>query len=168
LLRGTNLQKNFLSPGAWTLERFQAEEPPETFALYLPANLVTGIADGLYSFQRCTARPGNGRTNANAVVVLRDLGTTPGISIGRWLYQRTTDPDRPHRVRLRRLTNPASMDLTEAEFNQLQILAVAISSHQNQIMGRPVLHETQPDRFVGTLVATITSNLGLQGQSQTL
>lgn len=115
-----------ISPDAWTLERLQSEEPPETFFLYLPANLITGIAGGLHSFQRYTATLRNDGPNANAVVVLRDLGTTPSISIGRWLYQRTTDPDRPHRVRLRRLTNPESMDLTEAEFNQLQILAVAI------------------------------------------
>jgi DEAD/DEAH box helicase domain-containing protein len=115
-----------IPPDAWTLERLQAENPPDTFALYVPANVITGVADGLHSFQRYTATPGNGLPTANAVVVLRDLGTTPGISIGRWLYQRTTDPDRPHRVRLRRLTNPASMDLTEAEFNQLQILAVAV------------------------------------------
>ena len=114
-----------IPPDAWTLERLQAEEPPETFALYLPANVITGVAEGLHSFQRYTATPGNGLPTANAVVVLRDLGTKPGISIGRWLYQRTTDPDRPHRVRLRRLTNPASMALTEAEFNQLEIIAVA-------------------------------------------
>lgn len=110
---------------AWTLDRLQIEEPPETFELYLPANIITGIADGLLLFHRHTITPGNGLPPTNAVVMLRDLGTTPGISIGRWFYQRTTDLNRPHRVRLRRLSNPASMDLTEAEFNQLQILAVA-------------------------------------------
>jgi DEAD/DEAH box helicase domain-containing protein len=115
-----------IPPDAWTLERLQAEDPPETFALYLPANVITGVADGLHSFQRYTIAPGGGLPNPNIVVVLRDLRATPGISIGRWLYRRTDDPDRPHRVHLRRLTSPVSMDLTEAEFNQLQILAVAI------------------------------------------
>lgn len=115
-----------IPPNALTLERLQAEEPPETFALYLPANIITGVAEGLQSFQRYTGTPGNGLPKANAVVVLRDLGTTPDISIGRWFYQRTTDLDRPHRIRLRRLTNPTSIDLTDAEFNQIQIIAVAI------------------------------------------
>jgi hypothetical protein len=115
-----------IPPNAWTLQRLQAEEPPEIFDLFLPANVITGVAEGLHSFQRYTHTPGSDLPKANAVVVLRDLGTTPGISIGRWLYQRTTDPDRPHRVRLRRLTKPISMDLSEEEFHQLRIIAVAI------------------------------------------
>ena len=111
---------------AWTLERLQTEEPPQTFDLYLLGNVITGVAKGLHPFQRYTATPGNGLPKTNAVVVLRDPATAPGVSIGRWFYQRTTDPIRPHRVRLRRQVNPASMELTEAEFNQLQILAIAI------------------------------------------
>jgi hypothetical protein len=119
--QGPDIPKN-----AWTLERLQAENPPDMFDLYIPADLIVGVAGGLHSFQRYGAAPGNGFPQANAVVVLRHPGTTPCISIGRWLYQQTTDPERRHRVRLRRSTNPMSMNLTELEFNSLEILAVAI------------------------------------------
>ena len=113
-----------IPPNAWTVEKLQTDEPPEEFDVYLPGNVITGIAAGLHSFKRCNDAPKTGFPQANSVVVLRLLGATPSVAIGKWFYQRTTDLDRPHRVRLRRLINPVSMDLTELEFNQLQILAV--------------------------------------------
>lgn len=115
-------------PNAWTLERLQTDEPPETFDLYLPANVITGLAEGLYRFQRRNTPPGNGFPKANAVVVLRLPGAASAVAVGKWLLQRTTDADRPHRVRLRqdRPVDSVVLTLTDEEFNQLRILAIAI------------------------------------------
>ena len=112
-------------PNAWTLEKLQAGDPPATFTLFLPANLITGIQEGLYSFQRCDGPQNIAFPQANAIVVLRLPGANPSLAIGRWLHQRTTNPVKPHKVRLRQQQSGKSLllELTEAEFTGLKILA---------------------------------------------
>ena len=114
-----------IPPDVWTLERLQSEEPPEAFDLYVSANVITGINEGSLPFQRYVAAQGTDLPKANTVVLVRHIGATTSVSIGRWLYLRTTDLNRPHRIRLRRLGNSITRDLTEAEFNQLKIIAFA-------------------------------------------
>jgi hypothetical protein len=118
-------QEPKLPPDTWTLERLQSDEPPDAFNLFMPENIITGMKSGVHSFQKYATEVGVSLPKPNAIVVVRDFGDLAGVSIGRWLYQRTTDANRPNRVRLRRITNPVSVDLTDLQFSQLKIIAIS-------------------------------------------
>jgi hypothetical protein len=107
--------------GEWTLERLVAEEPPPQFTLYLPANVVPGLAQGVHEFSRFN--PQNPLPEQKKIALLREEGPDPKVHIGQWFYQRTDDPQRPHRLRLR---PNFTKNLTDAEFNAIPNQIVAI------------------------------------------
>jgi DEAD/DEAH box helicase domain-containing protein len=111
-------------PGAWTADRLAGEVPPAQFGLFCGSDEIAGLAEGAHAFLWLDASPAEGFPPANAIVVARLPGDPAEIVLGRWLYTRMGNPDRPHRIRLRRIQNPVSRELNDAEFAQLRILAV--------------------------------------------
>jgi hypothetical protein len=110
--------------GAWTVQRLRGEVPSPQFTLFCGSNEVAGLAEGTHAFRWQDASPAEGFPPANAIVVARLPGDPAEIVLGKWLYTRMGSPDRPHRLRLRRIQNPVSRELSDAEFAQLRILAV--------------------------------------------
>jgi hypothetical protein len=110
--------------GAWTVQRLRGEVPSPQFNLFCGSNEVAGLAEGTHAFRWQDASPAEGFPPANAIVVARLPGDPAEIVLGKWLYTRMGSPDRPHRLRLRRIQNPVSRELSDAEFAQLRILAV--------------------------------------------
>jgi len=111
--------------GAWTVERLAEEVPPQRFPLYFGPNEIAGLAAGVHDFEWQNTTPTKSIPQANSVVVVRLPGETSlNITLGKWFYTQMTDSERPHHVKLRRLQNPVTLDLTEEEFLQLRILAI--------------------------------------------
>ncbi len=115
-----------LPDGAWTIERLGTETPPEEFDLFCSAGEITGLEGGTHRFKLVQASPGEGFPQTNSVVVVRFPGEPNDLAIGVWLYGRTNDPSRPHKVRLRRLQNSVSRELNDDEFSKLLILAAKL------------------------------------------
>jgi hypothetical protein len=60
---------------------------------------------------------------ANQLVLARMPGGQ--LVVGKWFYQRTTDQHKPHRVRLRRLVSSVTLELSDQEFSQFVLIAIA-------------------------------------------
>ncbi len=71
---------------SWTLDKLQTCDPPHTFQLYIPGNIIIGVAAGSYAYQRYDKAVGASPPMPNAIVIVRDPGNKKGAFIGRWLY----------------------------------------------------------------------------------
>lgn len=96
---------------------------PETFTLAIGEGEISGVAAGALSLRSIQPGQESRLPQANQVVVVKVPGGQ--LAIGKWLYQQTTDQQKPHRVRLRRLISPVTLELSEQEFSQLVLIAVA-------------------------------------------
>jgi DEAD/DEAH box helicase domain-containing protein len=113
-----------IPPDAWTVQRLVDEVPPEQFNLFCGPNEIAGLAEGVHTFRWLDAPPSNGVPPANAIVVARLAGNPAEIVLGKWFYTRVDRPDHPHRIRLRRIQNAVTQELSDDEFAQFRILAV--------------------------------------------
>jgi len=113
-----------MPPGAWTVQRLGEGIPPPQFDLFCGPNEIAGLAEGTHAFEWRDTTPANGVPESNAIVVARLPGDPGEIVFGKWFYTRMGNPERPHRIRLRRIRNPVSRELSDVEFAQLKILAV--------------------------------------------
>lgn len=96
---------------------------PETFTLAIAEGEVTGVPAGALSFRAVPDGAIDPMPQPNQVVVVELPGGQ--AAVGRWFYQRTTDPQKPHRVRLRRLITPVILELSDEELSQLRVIAIA-------------------------------------------
>ena len=96
---------------------------PDTFTLAITEGEITGVPAGPLSLRAELRGLGDDMPTANQVVVVR-LPNGENV-VGKWLYQRTTDQDRPHKVRLRRRVNSVQLELSDDELRQLTLIAVA-------------------------------------------
>jgi hypothetical protein len=111
-----------LPEGVWTIDMLQHELPTTDFSLFCGGNEIIGLPEGIHDCEVFDRAPSNAFPEANAIVLVRMLDQR--VAFGMWLHTATTDPVRPHRVRLRRRTEPVTLELTEQEFQRLHIVAV--------------------------------------------
>lgn len=97
-------------------------EVPENFLVRVGAMEITGLAEGVLKLKRWAHPDCQMFPESNRVVVLRLPHGV--IAMGRWLYQRRTDANHPHRIRLRRLVDPVLLELTDDELQDLKIIAI--------------------------------------------
>jgi len=118
---GEDEQPNQVRP--WRFYQNQ-EIPGAEFAAWIAEGEITGVPAGDLSLTPLPPGEPVIRPEQNQIVLVR----TPAgeIVLGRWLYTLQNDPERPHRVRVRRLANSYNQDLTPAEFGDLRILALNI------------------------------------------
>jgi hypothetical protein len=100
-------------------------EVPEHFSIWIGANQITGIPEGPIML-KLWQHPNKDKlptTNQITVIQLPE----GGVAMGRWMYSRQTGTVHPHRIRLRRLIEPVLLELTDEEFQKIQILATQAS-----------------------------------------
>jgi hypothetical protein len=103
------------------LKNLISGEIPEFFALWIGSNEMTGVPEGALSMRRWESSVSTSLPERDRIIVLRLPNGSVGI--GKWLYQKTTHANTPHKIRLRRSQNPILLELTDAEFQALQIIA---------------------------------------------
>ena len=101
-------------------------EIPDVFEVFVDDNEIAGVSQGPLALVRWGHSGSSTLPEASTIAVLRL--PQGGVAIGRWFYQRRTDADHPHRIRLRRLVDPVLLELTDEEFQDLQIIATRAPS----------------------------------------
>ncbi len=106
----------------WSTLRLQNENPPYEFSFLVEDNEVAGLQEGFCKFTRFEQEDENALPRANQVTIVRLPDGR--VVFGKWLYSPTTNLDRPHKLRLRRLRNSITLELSEYEFREVEIIAV--------------------------------------------
>lgn len=120
--RGESAEVFSAGSGALSLQSLAEGEAPELFTVIVGDGEITGVEAGPLNLKRWTATDAAVSPDHNRIIVLRlPEGRT---AIGRWFYQKRNDVDHPHRVKLRRLIDPVTLELSDNEFETLQILAI--------------------------------------------
>lgn len=96
--------------------------PSHAFPVWINDGEITGVQAG--ELQLIPFQPGEAMTliASNQIALIQ----TPNgeVFLGRWFHSPQNNPERPHRVKIRRSVDAYSQDLTPDEFNQLRVLAV--------------------------------------------
>jgi hypothetical protein len=118
---GVQLSQNASTPWRYYENR---SIPENAFKVWINNNEITGVQAGDLELTPILPTDPPFQPATNQIVLMR---TPDGeLYLGRWFYLPQKNAERPHRLKVRRLVEPYSQDLTPAEFGRVSILAVHI------------------------------------------